>query len=87
MSKRFLGLTVAQERALSLIAINMHPFASPKTIQVLLDQGLIIKGERTIYGKGHTVFDRIPMVVEDYTMPIAVHYAWCKWCSEHEEEQ
>lgn len=83
MVKTFLNLSKAQERALSLIAINMHPFAHPKTIKVLLDKGLIVKHERTIYGKGNSPIDRIPMGTNDYEVPLPVHYEWCKWCSEN----
>lgn len=81
MTKRFMGLTEAQENALSLIAIGQQPFSSPKTLQVLVDKGLITKGERAVYGKGNSPIDRIPIMIPSYEVPMHIHIQWCEWCA------
>ena len=82
MTKCFANLTPAQDKAFGLIAIGQYPFCSNKTIQALLDKGLILKAQRTIYGKGNSPIDRIPMTVDTYYIPLPIHAQWCKWCSE-----
>lgn len=85
----YMGLTNAQYNALCQIAFGFSsPYnTSPKTLQILIDKGLIVKlGQKPIYGKGNTAIDRIPVMIDVYEMPISEHYKFCVWCSENASE-
>lgn len=82
MTKRFHGLTKAQEDALGLISIGQPPHASPRTLQALKDAGLIVERQKVIGA------DRFGMItVPAYEMPIPVHMEWCSWCEENYPEE
>jgi len=59
------------------IAIGQVPPHRPAAIRALLKAGLIVpSGERIFRDRFGTV--RIP----EYGVPLAVHWQWCRWCSE-----
>ncbi len=83
MPQRFRNLTAAQEHAFELIAINQRPNCTPRTLAALVALGLITKHQRPIYGRGNSPIDRIPMLVDEYEVPLPIHAEWCTWCDEH----
>lgn len=44
----------------------------------LVDKGLLIRHRRQHPSPG------LPVIVEDYEVPTAVHVAYCEWCGEQE---
>ncbi len=84
----FKGLTSAQYNVFAQITINKQPYAARSTIEALLKKGLIVKiAPRAVFGKGTSIFDRMPVLVEQYAIPISVHLEWCAWCAEHPDEE
>lgn len=80
--KKHPGKTRAQKRALDEMGCgNPSPTMSKKTKDSLLKDGLIEKcGERVI-GSGP-----FAIVVDEWQMPVFVHYQWCCAVSVDEEE-
>ena len=73
------GITKVQRAAFERIAINEPPRAWGKTIDRLLERGLIQRGEDEVLGR-----DRFGMIViPSYFVPIPVHMQWCQWASEN----
>lgn len=73
------GMTKPQIAAFEQIAIgNSSPHAAKKTINVLLDRGLIVRGPDKKLG--HDGFG--PIMIAQYVVPIPTHMDWCTWCSE-----
>lgn len=70
------GLTKRQRDVLGQIAMSCDSGHHPRVLAALLRQGLIEEGEEVLPG-------RLPVTVKRYRTPIAVHIAWCEWCSRH----
>lgn len=68
-----------QKNTLGLIAMGQDGCHHLKTIQKLLDLGLIVEYEETLGG-------RFPVRVKRYLTPIEVHFTWCQWCSDNYKE-
>ena len=67
----------AARRAFEAIAIGLPPSVGHKTIQWLLDSGLVcIAGQQVL---GHDRFGVISVPV--YDVPLHLHHQWCAWCS------
>lgn len=77
------GMTKAQIEAFERIAINELPFCSSKTIDILLEAGLIVPHGEIIIS--HDRFGTVK--VPNYEVPIPIHYAWCRWYSENYSEE
>jgi hypothetical protein len=72
------GMTKAEITAFEAIAINRSPNCSKKTIEKLLARGVIVDEKRNVNFK-----DGLPPVaVDDYFVPLPIHYQWCQWVSE-----
>lgn len=81
--KKHPGKTKAQKRALDEIGCgNNSPPMSNKTKDSLLKQGLIEKCGERIIGSGP-----FAVVVDEWQMPVFVHYQWCCSVSDDEEEE
>ena len=72
VSATFRDLPRAQARAFTLIAINEDGGHSPRVLAALVAKGLITRHEER--GGMFTVYR--------YSVPLAVHMEWCRWCSE-----
>jgi hypothetical protein len=76
------GMTKAEIAAFEAIAINLRPNCSKKTIEKLLARGVIANEERNLhFGDGLP-----PVAVDDYFVPLPIHYQWCQWASERYRE-
>lgn len=73
-TKRFRGLTKAQEEAFERIACSMEPQCSPRTLQALMGKELVIRTETPEATAVGTFFRY------GYEVPIPVHMEWCSWC-------
>lgn len=71
--------TKPQRDALGEIATLNRGGYHPRTIKALEHLGLIEAHQET---HGH-VFG-VPLYITRYEVPLAVHIAWCTWCSEDE---
>jgi len=72
------GMTKPQIATFERIAIGQPPYASERTLKILLARGVIEKEIRnTSSGIGNLM---IRYAV--YHVPLPVHMQWCKWCSE-----
>ena len=68
------GKTPAQRRVLDAIGCgNFSPSMARATRKALLDAGLIEKAGEKIIGRGWSA-----VTIDEFHMPIPVHYAWCK---------
>jgi hypothetical protein len=79
------GLTRAQREALDRCGAgdDVLPGVHPKTLARLRELGLIVCCGQRVLGR-----DRFgPITVNSYSMPPAVHLAWCQWCSTLPEEE
>jgi hypothetical protein len=72
------GLSRAERNAFEAIAINLKPKCSARTIQRLLERGLIAKQEKSV----HFSDGLPPLVVDDFYVPLPVHLQWCEWGAE-----
>lgn len=73
------GLSRAAHSAFERVAISMEPLASLRTINKLLESGLIeVVGQLKL---GTDAFG--PVTIPIYAVPLPVHYQWCKWASEN----
>lgn len=73
-TKRFRGLTPAQERAFGLIAMGQDGGHHPKTLAALEAKGLIA-------GENQTLGGRLPVTIRRYYVPTSVHIEWCDHCA------
>lgn len=74
------GLSKGAKKAFEAIAISQPTGASQKTLDLLLERGLIERGPDRIF---HDRFGE--MRIPQYQVPLPIHYKWCKWCSEQLE--
>ena len=76
------GMTKVQRAAFERVAINEEPLAWGKTIDRLLERGLIQRGADRVLGR-----DRFGVIaLPTYFVPIPVHMQFCKWASENVTE-
>lgn len=75
--RRYSGLTVAQTQALGWIAMGRNGPFHPRTIEVLLDRGLVEPRKMSL---GRDRFGEI--IVTVYDMPPMEHIRYCQWCSD-----
>lgn len=73
-------LTERQRDVLGLVCINQDTGHHPATLAALERRGLIVGRFQTL-GAGTS----LEVVVQRWSVPLAVHVAWCAWCSEQEE--
>ena len=74
-------LSETQQECLGYYAfpgLSMPRMWPQNTLNSLVKKGLLIRHRRQHPSPG------IPVIVEDYEMPIAVHIAYCEWCGELE---
>lgn len=72
------GKTKAQQLALDEIGIgNSSPMMAKATKEALLKSGLIVKCGEKRFGSG-----ALQVVVDEYEMPVQVHYDWTMFLSE-----
>jgi hypothetical protein len=72
------GMTRAEINAFEAIAINLKPDCAKKTLERLLERGVIKKHEKTVFFR-----DGLPPQIEtDFYVPLPIHYQWCEWASE-----
>ena len=57
------------------IATGMDGCHHPRTLKALEDKGLIVATKRVMGGT-------FPVTITFYSVPYAIHYDWCQWCSE-----
>jgi len=72
----FTDLTEDQQALLTFqgwVPGGVLPQPSPRTVQKLIDRGLVVA-----YAVEHS-----GLTVRAYDVPVAVHMAWCAWCDEH----
>lgn len=83
MSKRFAGLTPAQQRVFEQIATGNDAGHNNRTLGALVHKGLIEK-EQTPGGsyRGKTIF-----WITRYYVPLPVHMRWCVWCAEQPDDE
>ena len=75
------GMSRKAVETFEAIAVSMPFMAAPQTIDALLKRGLIEQ-----VGTREVMRDRFGVVTApEYGVPLSVHYAWCKWCSENVE--
>jgi hypothetical protein len=75
------GMTKAQRRDFELIAINQPPRGGRKTIMALKARCLIVDAAPKVVGRDRFGEIKIPQ----WTVPLAIHAQWCKWCAENVE--
>ena len=75
-------LTPKQRDVLGQIFMNQDSGHHPKTLAVLMKKGLIEETAQEMPFIG-----RLKMTVKRYhPASMAVHMAWCDWCSDHYDE-
>lgn len=72
------GMTKAQIAAFEAIAINLSPSCSKKTLEALLENGLIASEKKLTHFRDGLP----PLVTPTYYVPLPIHYQWCQWASE-----
>lgn len=72
------GLSKAARKAFEAISINQPPRCAQKTLDLLLERGLIERAPDRIVAQSALG----PIVVKDYRVPLPVHYQFCTWASE-----
>lgn len=73
-------LTKRQQEVLGMVAISQDGGHGKRTLESLERHGLIERRqERSSYGRSGAV-----LAITRWDMPIAVHIAWCDWCSRQE---
>ena len=71
------GMTRAEVNAFEAIAINQKPRCSKKTLDRLLERGLIEKlEEKRSFRDGLP-----PAIMTDFYVPLPIHYQWCVWAA------
>jgi hypothetical protein len=74
-------LTPAQRHTLGIICIGRQPHGRQRSAESLVARGLVEKGEVVLPG-------RFPVTIWVYQpASIAVHMAWCEWCSLHVRDE
>lgn len=77
------GKSKAQRRVLDEIGCgNYSPIADKRTIQRLLDDGLI----EEMSPRRVPVFGNVCMEVRQFQMPLPVHLEWCCSCADDPDE-
>lgn len=74
------GLNKRQREVFESIATGGEGPYHPKTLAKLLAVGAIVERQRTI---GRDAFGLV--VVSNYSVPLPLHYAWCRWCADEQE--
>jgi hypothetical protein len=71
------GMTRAETKAFEAIAINLKPRCSVRTLNRLVERGLISKQERRIASG-----DGLPAAVfVEYYVPLPIHILFCEWAA------
>jgi hypothetical protein len=74
-------LTPAQRHTLGIICVNQQPHGRQRSAEALVARGLVEKAEVVLPG-------RFPVRIWVYRpASIAVHMAWCEWCSLHVRDE
>jgi hypothetical protein len=68
-------MTRAEINAFEVIAINQRPRCSKKTLDRLLERGLIEKLEKKVHFRDGLP----PSIMTDFCVPLPIHYQWCDW--------
>jgi len=71
------GLKPNQIDALNACGCDCPTSVHPKTFEALERRGLIVGEDAVLPG-------RFPVKFRRYSMPTAVHIAWCRWASERQ---
>jgi len=77
----FSGLTEKQQWLLTMQGWSFRdeaPQPQPRTVQKLIDRGLLVVAEPYI--------DR-GLMIRQYVVPIHVHMAWCQYCSDNYKDE
>jgi hypothetical protein len=72
------GLPFSARSAFEALTINQSPRCKQKTLDLLLERGLIGRGDDRIIGRDPLGLITIP----EYFVPLAVHMQFCQWASE-----
>ena len=70
-------LTKTQREAFEQIAINQPPQCGWKSIDALLNAGVIERGEDDTRRDAMGVYH-----IPNFFVPLPIHMQWCAWCSE-----
>ncbi len=71
------GLSLGARNAFEAISINQPPRCTQKTLDLLLERGLIARDEDKVFR------DRFgEMRIPQYYVPLPVHMQFCQWASE-----
>lgn len=74
------GCTPKQVEVFEQIAINNVSGHPKKTVEALARKGLVVLNERVLPG-------RFPVKIFEPSVPLNIHYQWCRWASEQPENQ
>lgn len=72
------GMSRAEITAFEAIAVNHDPRCSKKTLERLLERGLIAKQDRLV----HFSDGLPPSIATDFYVPLPVHIQFCEWAGE-----
>ena len=76
------GCTPAQVRAFEAILIGQDSGINPRTINALLDKGLIDMDPIEELWGGPIGTPLYTVSITRYFVPIHLQIQWCRWCSE-----
>jgi hypothetical protein len=73
------GMTKVQIAAFEQIAINQLPQCGWRSIDALLEAGVIERGKDDVRRDAMGIYN-----IPNFFVPTAVHAQWCAWCSEQQ---
>lgn len=82
MTKRFAGLTPAQQRVFEQIATGNDAGHHPATLAALVRKGAVAEREEKHVEPGFGTF-----TIKRYDFVLTWHMAWCRWCAENVDEE
>jgi hypothetical protein len=69
------GMKSSEKAAFEAIAINQPPRCSKRTIDALLERGVIAKLEKPMRFRDGLP----PLLIDEFYVPLPIHIQWCEW--------
>ena len=80
--ERFRGLPQKQHDAFEQIAVGNDRGHHNRTLAALERKGLIVSYREPLGGNLSRRYERIPLIMTHFQVPLPIHMEWCQWCEE-----